>query len=280
MIKLLALDLDGTCLNSENQIEEKTIESLRKLDENGVKFVFSTGRAATSASYIMSKTGINNPFVANNGAISYIDKDTVLKAHYMETEILETLVNYARENELYYQFYDENTFYAERLIVSRIAHLKNDSPTGFNYQVNLDVSDDPLKELKLKKRRALKFQVFVDKFSKKTKEELIEYFKENFGDKLYITYSLADNIEIMDISVDKWLGVREICDFLGIKLEETAAIGDQDNDLPMINGAKIGFAMGNAADHVKEEADFVVSTNNDYGVCEAVEKILEINRNV
>ena len=73
MIKLFAMDLDGTSLDSNSILQEKTIKALKKLDENGIKFVFTSGRAMPSVRYLMSLTGIDNPSVTNNGALAYIN---------------------------------------------------------------------------------------------------------------------------------------------------------------------------------------------------------------
>jgi Cof subfamily protein (haloacid dehalogenase superfamily) len=281
MIKLFAFDLDGTALDSTSTLREETIAAMKKLDENGIKFVFSTGRAAPSAHFLMSKTGIDNPIVANNGAIVYLNRENVLKSTKFDLEILRELQDYASENKLYYHFYDKDTFYSERLDLNRIDHLKLYNDYGMNYQVSLNYSDDPVKELLIKEGNPLKFQIFINpEKNEQTSDQVMEYLKNKYGSKLYITRSAKNIIEIMMADVSKWNGILEIADKLGIKEDEIAAIGDQDNDLPMIRGAKYGFAMGNSIKEVKDSADFVVGSNDDFGAVQAIEKVLEINRNV
>ena len=67
---------------------------------------------------------------------------------------------------------------------------------------------------------------------------------------------------------------------MGINKNEVAAIGDAHNDIPMVSNAELGFAMGNAKEELKEVADVIVADNESSGVLEAVNYILEVNRNV
>ena len=82
----------------------------------------------------------------------------------------------------------------------------------------------------------------------------------------------------MEPAVNKWNGILELADFLGIKVSEVAAIGDSFNDLPMISKSHLGFAMGNANDKVKKIASHKVSDNNSTGISEAANIILEYNK--
>lgn len=281
MIKLFAFDLDGTTLDSNSNIDYRTIKALKKLDENGIKFIFSTGRVATSAQYIMEKTGLDNPIIGNNGSIIYLNKSNILNTHHLDMDTLIELQNYARENKLYYHFYDADTFYSESLDLNKINHLKLDTSYGMNYQVNLNVNRDPIKQITEKGNKALKIQMVIDPhINELTSNQVMNHLKDIYSEKLYITTCGENIIEVMVKEVSKWKGVLEIADFFGIEKDEIAAIGDQDNDLPMIEGARYGFAMGNSIEKVKQAADFIVASNNNLGVVEAIEKVLELNKNV
>lgn len=280
MIKLFAFDLDGTVLNSKGKMDLETIEAFRKLDKNGIKFVFATGRVMTSVSYLMSKTGVDNPMVANNGAAALLNKDTILKEVYLDTDVLKRLRGFAKERNLYYHFYDLNTFYSEFLVPARLEHLEREERDGFKYQVNISISENPIDQLLINKTNALKFQIFIDENGPYTRDQIIGELEKDFGDELYITSSANYLIEIMTKGVSKWQAIMDIAQSLGIKKSEIAAIGDQDNDYLMVDNAEVGFAMGNAIDSLKEVADFTVASNDEFGVVEAIEKVLELNQNV
>ncbi|MDU7163743.1 MAG: Cof-type HAD-IIB family hydrolase [Anaerococcus vaginalis] len=277
MIKLFAMDLDGTSLDSNSILREETIEALKKLDENGIKFVFTSGRAMPSVRYLMSLTGIDNPSVTNNGALAYINKEKIIYQNPLKYEEVEELIRFSEENKLFYQFYDMYTYYSNRIWPERFDHLENNSLYGMNYQVNFSFSTDPLKELKLRKNSAFKFQIFPNIKNPEEERKILE--KVDLMD-LYHTTSAFGMVEIMQKNVDKFNGLSEIGNFLGISKEEMAAIGDQDNDIPMLKNVGLSFAMGNAIDEVKEIADYIVSTNDDFGLVDAINIVLEKNSNV
>ena len=82
----------------------------------------------------------------------------------------------------------------------------------------------------------------------------------------------------MEPNVNKWEGIKILANHLGIKSDELAAIGDSYNDLPMVENAHLGFAMGNGNEDIKEAASYVVSDNNSDGIKEAAEIILNYNK--
>lgn len=280
MIKLFAFDLDGTVLDSNNMMNEETIKAFKKLDENGIKFIFATGRASASVAYLMEKTGIDNPFVANNGAISFLNKETILKETYLEIDTLRKLKKFANAKNLYYHFYDLNTFYSEYLVKEKLVHLEKTESSGYKYQVNISISEDPIEQLMIHQTKALKFQIFIDENLRGERDKIIEELKNEFKDDIYITSSADYLIEIMANGVNKWQAILDIADTLDINNNEIAAIGDQDNDYLMVKNSEMGFAMGNATKSLKDIAKYIVKTNNELGVCEAIEKVLEFNRNV
>lgn len=277
MIKLFAMDLDGTSLDSNSILQEKTINALKRLDENGIKFVFTSGRATPSVRYLMESTGIDNPLVTNNGALAFINKENLIYQNPLKYEEVEELINFSQENKLFFQFYDLDTYYSNRMCPERFNHLEKDSTYGMNYQVNFSFSTKPLKELKLRKNSAFKFQIFLDKNDSNKLSTILEKVSE-MG--LYATTSSYGMIEIMQKNVNKFNGLSEISYLLGISKEEMAAIGDQDNDIPMLENVGMSFAMGNSIDKVKEISDFVVSTNDEFGLVDAINIVLETNSHV
>ena len=198
MIKLFAMDLDGTSLDNNSILRKETIDALKKLDENGIKFVFTSGRAMPSVRYLMSLTGIDNPFVTNNGALAMINKEKPIYTKGIEDKKIKELINFSENNELSYQFYDVDTYYSNRIRPERFNHLKKDCQYGMNYQVNFSFSTNPLKELNNRKNTALKFQIFPDVEKKEEKIMVLEKVKEL---DLYTTSSNDKVIEIMEKNV-------------------------------------------------------------------------------
>ena len=206
-----------------------------------------------------------------------INKEKPIYTKGIEDKKIKELINFSENNELSYQFYDVDTYYSNRIRPERFNHLKKDSQYGMNYQVNFSFSTNPLKELNNRKNTALKFQIFPDVEKKEEKIMVLEKVKEL---DLYATSSNDKVIEIMEKNVNKFNGISEIGSFLGINKNEIAAIGDQDNDIPMLENSILSFAMGNSIEKVKEVCDYTVSTNENFGLVEAINIVLEKNSHV
>ena len=278
MIKLFAIDMDGTLLNSGGKLSPATKEALQRLNQSGVKSVLCSGRVATSIEYFNGLLELDNPVIANNGAIVKINKEKVLFSHPLEDQHLKDLIDFCTEHNCIYHFYDEDTFYSNRLNQKGIKHLLIDNDYGMNVQCYLNISEDPYKRLKERNKNAYKILVGNLKDHPYGEDKIVEIFNDRFGKDLYITSSGMSSIEIMEMGVNKWTGILELADFLGISKEEIATIGDSDNDIPMIQGAELSFAMGNANQALKDLAKYTVSDNNSSGIADAVDRILAYNK--
>ena len=153
-----------------------------------------------------------------------------------------------------------------------------DTDYGLNLQCNLSISNNPFEMLKARNRSA--YKILIGNLTEHPYDlnEITRMFVEKFGHKLYVTSSGIGNLEIMKKGVSKWNGAIHLADFLGINKDEIAAIGDSHNDLPMIEAAKLSFAMGNANETVKSTANYAVSDNDNGGIAEASQIILDYNK--
>ena len=99
--------------------------------------------------------------------------------------------------------------------------------------------------------------------------------KEKDWKDIDMACSAADFIEIFPKGMTKGRALSLICNKLGINIEETVAFGDQELDIPMIEAAGIGIAMGNAIQELKDKAAFITKSNNEAGIAYAIENYLE-----
>ena len=95
------------------------------------------------------------------------------------------------------------------------------------------------------------------------------------GRLLHVLLPWRTDLEITHADADKWEALRDLADHLGVSADEVMAIGDGDNDRPMLRGAGLSFAMGNAPDFVKETADYITKDNEHDGAAAAIRKMLE-----
>lgn len=280
MIKLFAFDLDGTVLDNNSKVQQSSIKALNKLIDAGIKVVLASGRVFPSIKYIQDMLGIQGPIVATNGSIISLDGKEVYKSYAIREDLLESLYEFCLEHKLYFHIYDDENYYTNRLNLDRIKHLKTDNEYGMNYQVDLIIKNNPVEYLIKNAKKAVKFQISFLKENETLSNELVDLLNKQFGGDLYITSSAFNQLEIGNKNATKWSSIEEICEILGIYTSEVATIGDAYNDIPMVEGAGIGFAMGNAVEDLKKVADVVVAYNESAGVLEAVNYVLEANKNV
>ena len=280
MIKLFAFDIDGTLLDSNSKINLNSKIALSKLNDAGIKVVLASGRVFSSVRYNQKPLGVEGPIVATNGSLISLDGKDIHNGYYLEESLLKALYDFCIRYKLDFHIYDDENYYTNRVNLNKIKHLEIDNDYGMNYQVNLIYKDNPISYLLDNKKKALKFQISGLDEKDISRDEIIKLLNDEFSENLYITSSGFSQIEIGNKNATKWSSIEEICKILGIYNNEVAAIGDANNDIPMVKGAKIGFAMGNAKDELKKVADVVVGDNDSDGILEAVSYVLEANKNV
>lgn len=274
MIRILAIDIDGTLLNSKSILEKKTIDALRELEEIGVRIVLNSGRVFSSVMYYARQIFKKPVVIANNGAILGSDYDNIIKSTPLEDEVVDRLYSLSKENKLDFHFYDLDTYYSDTFNESKLKHLLKDPNVNSDYSVNLSITDNPLEVLRNKNHKAYKFQIN----GVSEDDEIVKIIKNEFNDKLYFTSSINGVVEMMTKNVSKLETLKEFAKITGLKTSNIAAIGDGLNDYEMLSGVEISFAMGNSKDELKEIANHVVRDNDNGGIIEACEIIKECNR--
>ncbi|NLW51890.1 MAG: HAD family hydrolase [Tissierellia bacterium] len=266
-MKLFVSDLDGTLLNSEHQLSEKSKEALRLLIDNGYEIALCSGRALSSVEYIAKEAGINAYAIGNNGSIISYKGDIIYKKP-INKDTLQELISYALANDIRFHMYDHNTFYSNVYDTKRLKHLMDENGNVAHVKTKID-----------------------DNIGKYIRENNISIFKimyyTNFGENvealkaikkhkdIYPSMSGTISADMVNVEVDKWTGIEFVKDHFGKSYDKVICIGDYENDIPMITNSDFGIAMGNALDTVKSKADYVTDTNDNEGFYKAVIYLLE-----
>jgi len=243
--KALILDLDGTTvkLGFENYPSEKVCSAIKKLSEN-VPVCIVTGRPAVYTLPIFNFLGLKSPCITNNGAVVLSpDGQTVLKKHAIDTERVRSILK------IFSQKRDEieiQTLFQE---VTLAEYNGKDEVTGFFIK-------------NLTEKQALHYQ------------DLLQKNVENLSINVVLkaTYSGNPLIYITDIHATKQQALFHLFDLIKVKPEDMVAVGDSENDLPMIIAAGMGVAMGNAAEGIKSVADWIAPSVDEDGVSAVIEK--------
>lgn len=268
MIKLIALDLDGTIVNEQLEISPATMAMLvRVQQEKGVKVILATGRMFPSTIPFARTLGLLDPVISYQGAmirdisqmLDDIHQHPILFHQGIDLEVARAIVDLVHEYD-----YHTNLYVNDQLFTTHW------NPNSRYYQTISGVVPQEAKNLHPVLTAPPSKIMIIDERS----AEIVEQLKARFSAHVSICRSRRNYCEIVHASVSKWTALQSLMQQWQIEPEEVMAIGDQENDLSMIIGAGVGIAMGNAPDHVKARANYVTGTVDEDGVAQAIEKFV------
>jgi len=263
-IKLLALDLDDTLLDSGLRISSDCVAAIQAARAQGVRVTLSTGRMYQSALPYAQQLEIDVPLITYQGAwVKNSQTEEILYYKPLTYELSKKTMEFFREIGVHY-----HSYYNDELCMEQL------SEEGNYYSRLAGVKPLIVADLiaALDKNEAMKIMAITD--NQKVLLEMESELKFRFGQSLYITRSKPGFLEIMSRQASKANALQVIANHYGIDRKEVMAVGDSYNDIDMIEWAGLGVAMGNAFDPVKEAADFVTTTNEEAGVAEAIRRFV------
>lgn len=261
MIKLFATDLDGTLLETGKPIAKENIEATKYATEKGIIVTISTGRMYSAALPIAKELEVDSPIITYNGALIKSVSGKVFYENYIAEDVVKEVISISKDKNWHLQLYsDDKLYYPET----------NDFSEKYEMWQGLKgkaVTWAGMNDYTAKVTKLLSFST-----SKEETKERCKLFSEVFENKLTITSSTDFFADMTNIGVSKASGLRELSKVLNISIEETMAIGDADNDLPMLKAAGKSVAMGNAAEHIKAVCDYVTTNCAEHGFANAIYK--------
>jgi Cof subfamily protein (haloacid dehalogenase superfamily) len=269
--KLICLDMDGTLLNDEKEISDRNKEAIKSAIEKGVKVAICTGRLFTAANEYADMLGIKAPVISANGAyIREKDRNEIIYKSIFELKNAKAVLDIAKQYNISLNFHTPDSIYTERSNKSYELYLKYNKNAANNNKINLQIVDNLYETLLKNKDDILKCIAIEDDIEliKKVKEELRKL------PKVEVVSSSENNFEVMQKGVSKGRGVEMLAAYYGIDKSEVICIGDNENDLTMIEYAGLGIAMGNSEQAVIAKAKYITDTNNNDGVAKAIEKFI------
>ncbi|RKD29092.1 Cof-type HAD-IIB family hydrolase [Thermohalobacter berrensis] len=269
--KLIAVDMDGTLLNSNKEVSSKNKNALKVATEKGIQVVITTGRIFTSARYYAKLLGLITPIISNNGAyICEYHRNNVLYENPIRNYELKEVIKDIEEEGMYYHFYGNDTFYTKELDYTSKELYEWNKEQKPGDKINIEVLENPLNFIEEKDPDIYKLVVIDEN------QDKLKYIRQklSINDNIEIVSSWSNNVEVMNKGVSKGSALKELCKIFNIKREEVIAIGDHQNDLSMIEFAGTGIAMGNAEDEIKKKAKYITDTNDNDGVAKALKELV------
>ena len=287
MYKLVAIDLDGTMLNSYGMVTENTKQVIKNTINKGTEVIIASGRPIDSIKTIAKEIGSENYFIAGNGALIYdIKKDEIIYEKFMNKQKVLEIIKICEENSIAYNIYTEKTIIAKGLKYNVLYYYKENLKKEENKKTNITIVEDVYEYIKnLENEKFLKItvcdetkSVFNSIIRKLRTVEDIDVLDVLHMSRKMIKQGTEDvpieyyYTEISLKDVDKWNAIEYLANKMNISKDEIIAIGDNINDKEMIENAKVGIAMGESTPVITEIADFVTTNNNEDGVAKALEK--------
>lgn len=289
MYKLLAIDLDGTLLDSYGQVTQKNKEAIRKAIENSVEVVLTSGRSPRSVKNLAEEIGANNYFICGNGAIIYDNRmDNVIFNKFINKNKVLQIIKTCEENSIYYSINTKNSIITKSLNYNVLFYHQENSRKTDDKKTNINIVNDIYKYINEREEEDY-LKITICDSNKIIFNRILNIIKSikdvDVLDVAHISRKIIKNgteeiimkyfyTEVTNKNVDKWNAIKFLTEKLGINTNEIATIGDNVNDITMIKNAGIGIAMGNSAPYIKEVADYVVVDNDSSGVAEAIENYI------
>ncbi|MBL1230234.1 HAD family hydrolase [Enterococcus sp. BWB1-3] len=262
-IKMIAVDMDGTFLNSQNDYDRELFQQLyKKMQEKDVKFVVASGNQYYQLKSFFPKIAAEIAFVAENGAYIVNNEEEIFCGELLLEEVHEIL-------DILGQYENVHTILCGR----ESAYVNKKEPQSFVdhgsiYYHRLKLVDDLYG---VDQDTLFKFALTVPKGKA---QEILDSLISAMDDRITPVSSGHEDIDLIIPGIHKANGLLKLQKLWGIKDEEVAAFGDSGNDLEMLKHAGFSYAMGNAHPKVKETAKEIIATNNENGVLKQIEKLL------
>jgi Cof subfamily protein (haloacid dehalogenase superfamily) len=260
--RLVVVDLDGTARSRSQGITAGVREAVAAAQSRGVLVCVATGRMWRSAEPWVRTLGADSPAILYNGGqvLNFTTGHTLYERRLPRLAAQEALTLVRRVPEVQPLLYARDRVYAERRHPLADAYAVDD---GLSYEVvpSLDplLDEDPHKLLIIGARERI---------------EALQGTVRQAGLPIHAVQSEPVYLEILPSGVSKGAALRAMVEALGTSIEETIAIGDNWNDLEMIEAAGLGVAMGHAPEGVRGRADYVCGTAEEEGVREVIERFV------
>lgn len=280
--KILFTDLDGTLLTTEKKVSESTREKLLTMIRNGNSLVLASGRPVDSILEVLEELNIKEEVIqmqsegsaeaggiyatAYNGAVLYdCIRDEVIESYSVPMRAAQKLFDLAKERGLHIQTYADShvVSVAEDAAIryyTRVIHM----PYVIGEQLEKELTHEPFKVLTIDLDDREKLECFRR-----------EIEASALGEDLACAFSNNYYLEFFNKNAGKGNALIHMCRGLNVLEQNAVAVGDEENDISMIEAAGVGVAMANASPELKKYADYITENdNNKDGIAEVIDKFM------
>jgi Cof subfamily protein (haloacid dehalogenase superfamily) len=264
--RLLVVDIDGTIIGKDGHVSAEDRKALAKVRRKGIGVSLSTGRAAQGCRPIIEQLALDGYHIFCDGAlVSNLDEEVY--AEPIKSGVARKAIEFARQHDIYLELYSASRFFVERETWATEIHRDffNLEPTVVDFSGLWE------------RERIIKGGLVTASPEEAAKAKS---FRLHFDHSLHFSvarspaYPNVDFFNVVDLGVSKGKALAALASHFGIALTEVMAIGDGDNDIPLLSSAGLAVAMGNATDEVKAVAHHITLDVEHSGLAAAVKKFL------
>ncbi len=261
-IRLLVSDIDGTLVNKDKALTPATIAAVKRLRDAGIGFTVISARPMSGLRPLLAPLGLEGDVAAFNGGLIARADGTVAYHATIDADAARTAMGLAQGAAVDTWVFADDRWYAT-------------DPDGPHTQSEQRASaQEPVTHADMEALldRADKITFVSD--DEAALRGLYDKVHAAIGDRATVAQSQAYYLDVTATTANKGDGIASLAQALGVDLADTAAIGDQANDLPMLRRAGLAIAMGNAPDPVKAAAGHTTRTNDEDGVAHAIDTLI------
>lgn len=267
MYKMAVLDIDGTISPKDNMISQRVINTIHATIEKGFPVCVCTGRNLAHTKPIIGTLGTSTPFATIDGLVAFNPPDNkIIFENKLSEQMLVDIAEVASGHSIYIEAVTKENY--NKYVVNAPKYDyglgKNNSNARYYgaFEEFLKIVPSTYE--------------FIFGGSERDVQKLQKTLTEKYGDALGIRHALwAGYIFVAAPQSGKAFGVRRLCEHFGVDMSEVVCIGDDLNDLDMLEEAGMGVAMGNAVDRAKEVSDYITDTVENDGVALALERFFK-----
>lgn len=263
MYQLVALDVDGTLLDSDHALDPQVVQAVHAVRARGVQVCLATGKLYTSVKALIDELGLDGPQITCNGAV-VVDAHSGAVMHHWPLDPAElalslaTLTQYATD--LPVAWYTDQAIYTTSAPGYLDDILASYHEPSVHHVATVDLLPPPVKLL---------MAGTPERFA-----TLRAVLDPHLAGKLRVIRTALEFLELMSLRTSKGIALQTVLNLLGIDRAAALAMGDSENDLPLLAAAGYRVAMGNAVPDVLANADHITATNDAAGVARALEDLI------
>ncbi|HLR91456.1 MAG TPA: HAD family hydrolase [Atopostipes sp.] len=287
-IKLIVTDMDGTLLDENIEITDRVTKAILRAQDAGIEFAVATGRTVESGYTLVKEKGITCPFIELNGARYFDEKETLKYTRDIEKDDVEGLIEILEHYDIHNEFVTQDGAYSKRTLEEYVMVFKS-----VFKNINREMTEEEAREYAQHRIDHFNLQTVTD-YSFLHEEPEYQVLKtlahahedlpllnevkttiEKELPDLIVTSASTFSLEINHIDANKGRAVADLARERGYSADEVITIGDNINDLTMLEWATHSYAVANGHQKAKDAAAYLAPSHADFAVAQIIERVLD-----